>query len=238
MIFARTSLLIALAALFSVSSAIAADSPKADEGFQLLFDGKTLDGWYGLAHTNPAKLEAMSEEERNALKEKNAKDVAEHWKVENGEIINDGHGVFLTTEKDYADFQLKLDWKMVGAHTDSGIYLRGCPQVQIWDPSNPGQFKNGNQKGSGGLWNNNPNTPGKDPLVKADHPVGEWNSLDITMQGERVTVILNGQTVVDNAVMHNYWNRKEPILESGPIQLQTHGGEMRFRNLMIREISE
>jgi hypothetical protein len=108
--------------------------------------------------------------------------------------------------------------------------------VQIWDPANPKVQRHGADKGSGALWNNNPNSPGRFPRVKADRPVGEWNTFRIKMVGDRVTVHFNGQLTVDNAVMHNYFDRKSPMFERGPIQLQTHGAEMRFRNIFIREI--
>lgn len=67
--------------------------------------------------------------------------------------MNDGKGLYLTTEKDYGDFELWVDYKML-PRGDSGIYLRGIPQVQIWDFTEEAKFKLGADKGSGGLWNN------------------------------------------------------------------------------------
>ena len=122
--------------------------------------------------------------------------------------------------------------------SDSGVYLRGCPQIQIWDPDNSKEKKNGAEHGSGGMWNNNHGSPGRVPLVRADHPIGEWNRLKIQMQGDRVTVYLNDKLVVDDAVMHNYFDRDAPMFARGPIQIQTHGGEMQFRNIYLREIHE
>jgi hypothetical protein len=119
---------------------------------------------------------------------------------------------------------------------DSGVYLRATPQVQIWDPTNKGAFKHGAKKGSGGLWNNSAGAPGKDPLVLADKPFGEWNKLRIVQVGARTSVWLNDKLVVDNCVMENYWDRKKPLLRRGPIQLQTHGGEISWRNIFVREI--
>jgi hypothetical protein len=95
----------------------------------------------------------------------------------------------------------------------------------------------GADKGSGGLWNNSPGAAGKDPLVLADNPFGEWNTFRIIQVGERVTVYLNGKLVVDHSRQENFWNRKLPLLKQGPIQLQTHGGEIRWRNIFIREIA-
>ncbi|MFN7814399.1 MAG: DUF1080 domain-containing protein, partial [Planctomycetia bacterium] len=123
---------------------------------------------------------------------------------------------------------------------DSGVYLRGIPQVQIWDPACDRDFKHGCEKGSGGLWNNpaaSPeHAPARFPLVKADKAVGEWNTMRITMRGERVSVVLNGQTVVDDKPMANLFRRGEPMPEKGPIQIQVHGAPIHVRNLFIREL--
>jgi len=119
---------------------------------------------------------------------------------------------------------------------DSGVYLRGVPQVQIWDSTDKGKFSLGADKGSGGLWNNSAGAPGKDPLVLADKPFGEWNKFRIIIVGSRVSVWLNDKQVVDHAIMENYYDRKTAIPPRGPIQLQTHGGEIRWRNIFLREI--
>ncbi len=206
-------------------------------GFTALFNGKDLDGWRGLGHVNPYEIAKWSSEERTAKQQAADADMRAHWRAEGGEIINDGSGVYLTTAKDYRDFELLLEWRMMSPNTDSGIYLRGCPQVQIWDPANPRDQQNGCDKGSGALWNNQNEAEGKWPLFKADKPIGQWNSFRILMLGERVTVEFNGQTVVRYAVMENFWDRARPMLPAGPIQLQTHGGEMRFRNVFVREIA-
>lgn len=221
---------------FSQSPLLAAPAPEPPTGFVAIFNGKDLTGWCGRKQCDPVEFNHLKESERHELQVAADADLAKHWRVDDGEIVNDGHGVFCTTEDDYGNFELLIDWKMVESGTDSGIYLRGCPQVQIWDPGNKPQWEHGAQLGSGGLWNNNPGTPGKDPLVRADRPVGEWNTLQILVKDDRVTVHLNGHLVVDNAVMHNYWNRKIKLYERGPIQLQTHGGEMRFRNVYLRRI--
>jgi hypothetical protein len=108
--------------------------------------------------------------------------------------------------------------------------------VQIWDSTEEGKFSIGANKGSGALWNNSPGAPGKDPLVLADKPFGEWNSVRVIMVGARVSVWLNDKQVVKHAVMENYYDRNLPVPPKGPVQLQTHGGEIRWRNLFIREI--
>lgn len=205
--------------------------------YRALFNGTDLKGWQGMPHFDPRKLAEMSEEDKKSkFAEWNA-DRDMHWKVENGEIVNDGHGVFLTTEESFQDFELLIDFKTVPL-ADSGIYLKSSPQVQIWDPADPNQQKNGANLGSGGLWNNNPGNPGKNPLSLVDTPFGEWNRFRILQVGARTSVWLNDKLVVDFAVMDNYWVREKPLFPSGQIQLQTHGGEIRWRNVFIRELSD
>ena len=206
------------------------------EGFEALFNGKDLKGWFGHGTKDPRTLWKMSPEELKKHQEETLKDINAHWSVKDGELINDGKGLYLTTKKDYKDFELLLEYKTV-PKADSGIYLRGVPQVQIWDPTEEAKWKIGADKGSGGLWNNSKGAPGKDPLKRMDKPFGEWNKFHIIMIGERVTVYLNNEKVVDNVVMENFFDRKIPIFEKGPIQLQTHGGEIRWKNIFIREIT-
>lgn len=214
---------------------ITANAATPPPGFTALFNGKDLTGWRGGDTFDHRKYLAMSEEKRAEQDAKWTADMKEHWHAEGDELVNDGHGKYATTEKDYGDFELLIEYKTV-PKADSGIYLRGVPQVQIWDHTNPAQFRNGADKGSGGLWNNSPGAPGKDPLVLADKPFGEWNKFRIVMIGSRVSVWLNDKLVVDHAIMENYYDRKSPVPAKGPIQLQTHGGEIRWRNIFLREI--
>jgi hypothetical protein len=208
------------------------------EGFAALFNGNDLSGWHGMTTFDPRKLETMPEEERQKqLDEWNAT-IREHWSVRDGVIYNDGFGAYLTTDKDYGDYELLLEYKTVPL-ADSGVYLRSTPQVQIWDWTNEKVLALGADKGSGGLWNNSAGSPGKDPSVRADKPFGEWNSFRILQVGARTSVWLNGKQVVDHAIMENYFDReapREPLFRKGKIQLQTHGGEISWRNLFIREI--
>ena len=208
------------------------------EGFVSLYNGKNLDGWWGLKTEDPAKWMALSPEDFAKKKKASLEDIKKHWTAKGDILHNDGHGLYLTTEKYYGDFELLVDYKTV-AKADSGIYLRGIPQVQIWDYTKEGgKWKIGADKGSGGLWNNSKGKPGKDPLVLADNPIGEWNSFRIRMVGENVTIHLNDKLVVDNVRLENYFNRKGPLPEKGPIQLQTHGGEISWRNIFIKELGK
>ena len=208
----------------------------APSGFRALFNGKDLSGWYGLGHFDPRKLENMTAAQRAAKRSQDMESVRAHWKVENGAIVNDGKGVYLTTDEEFGDMELLIDYWTV-AKADSGIYLRANPQVQIWDYTEVGgKWHIGADKGSGGLWNNSPGAPGKDPLGMADKPFGEWNRFRILQVGDKTTIFLNDRLVVDHARMENFWDRKNPLWPKGPIQLQTHGGEIRWKNIFVREI--
>jgi hypothetical protein len=228
---------LATASCFLVVFGLATDSRAEEklntppEGFTALFNGKDLTGWRGLVTIKDRKTK--SAEEVAKLQEEADKSMHEHWKVEDGALVFDGKGQSLCTAKDYGDFELLVDWKILKGG-DSGIYLRGCPQVQIWDTEWEEYFKHGAEKGSGSLWNNKANP--RFPDVKADKPVGEWNTFHITMAGEKVTVKLNGQTVVNNVTMENLWEPGKPIYESGPIELQNHGNTLYFRNIYVKEL--
>ncbi len=200
---------------------IAASVP-GSAGFTPLFNGKDLTGWKGLV-ADPIKRAKMTPEQLAAAQAKADESMRAHWKVEDGALVFDGKGQSLCTAKDYKDFEMLVDWKIL-PKGDSGIYLRGSPQVQIWD----------HPLGSGGLYNNKKNP--SNPLVAADKPVGEWNTFRIKMVGEKVTIHLNDKLVVDNVTLENYWDRKHPIFPTGQIELQNHGNTLWFRNLFIREL--
>jgi hypothetical protein len=212
---------------FLVPPAFSEDGPDntPPEGYVALFNGKDLTGWKGLVE-NPEKRAEMSEEELEAAQKIADERMRAHWKVEEGALVFDGKGDSLCTDKDYGDFEMYVDWKIL-EEGDSGIYLRGSPQVQIWDPS---QWP----EGSGGLYNNKIH-PSK-PLLEADNPIGAWNTFYIEMVGDKVTVKLNNQLVVDEVVMENYWNRDKPIYPAGQIELQNHGNTLWFKNIYIREL--
>jgi len=233
-----TSLLCsAIAGLVGLISAttFAQENNQPPPGFTALFNGKDLTGWYGLGHFDPRTK--LSYPEFVRLYQGNQAQFDKHWRVENGDLVNDGDGTYATTDKEYGDMEFWIDYKTV-AKADSGIYLRASPQVQIWDYTKEGgKWDIGADKGSGGLWNNSPGAPGKDPLVLADKPFGEWNRFRIQQVGDRTSVWLNGKLVVDAAPLENFWDRTRPLFSRGPIQLQTHGGEIRWRNIFIREIS-
>ncbi len=225
-------------ALASLGLAVCAFAPttlaEPPAGFTNLFNEKNLDGWHGhnphdtVGKVKPDQLQGKIDGFQEAFNK--------HWSVENGEMVNDGHGPYATTNKSYGDVEFHVDYKTV-AQADSGVYMRGTPQVQIWDTTEAGgKWHIQADLGSSGLWNNSPGAPGKNPLVHADKPFGEWNKLCVVQLGARTTIHFNDKLTVDNAIMENYYNRKAPLAAKGPIHLQTHGGEIRWKNIHIREI--
>jgi len=190
-----------------------------------LFDGETLEGWQGFAGDWP-KRAAMDAEALARAQGQADERMRAHWRVEEGTLAFDGEGESLVSVRQFGDFELMLDWR-IGPDGDSGIYLRGTPQVQIWDAAR-------HPEGSGGLYNNQEGA--SRPLQCADRPVGEWNTFYVRLVGDRVTVFLNGILVVDGVRLENYWDRERPLHGRGPIELQAHGSPLAFRNLRVREI--
>jgi len=215
-----------LAAVVLGAMCVLAAGERADntppEGFVALFNGKDLAGWKSLV-ADPPKRAKMTAEELEKAQQKADEDMRAHWKVADGALVFDGKGSHLCTVKDYGDFEMYVDWK-IEKGGDSGIYVRGSPQVQIWD----------NPIGSGGLYNNEKN-PSK-PLVVADNPPGEWNRFYIKMVGDMVTIRLNDKLVVDHVTMENYWERNKPMYPTGQLELQSHGSALYFKNIYVKEI--
>ena len=213
-----------------------AAAPSPPKGFQAIFNAADLSGWHGL---NPHRAAGLTGDKKTETLAQQRAEFAVHWTVENGELVNDGHGPYATTDEAYGDIELRLEDKTV-PRADSGIYLRGTPQVQIWDWNQIFDPKNPTRRphlGSGGLFNNTPATLGRDPSLRADKPFGQWNQFRIRQIGARTWVWLNNRAVVEGAVMENYWDREQPLPATGPIMLQTHGGEIRWRNIFVRKIA-
>jgi hypothetical protein len=248
----RLALVAALTALAAAATSARGEDNKPPAGFTALFNGKDLTGWQG--NIDMKQRATLPKEKQAELVKQRTKTAHEHWSVKNGAIHCDGKGgVSLQTVKDYGNFELYVDWK-IEKNGDSGLYLRGQPQVQIWDSENsPGARNEDKNTGSGGLWNNPlpPNAAksndiaiklaegkkiGKIPLKKADKPVGEWNTFHITVIGDDVSVELNGQKVVEKAKLLNYWDRGKPVPAKGPVELQFHGDPLWFKNIYIKEL--
>ena len=176
--FAKLIVIFSLLLSTSLSLAAEGKKPKLNvppKGFRALFNGKDLTGWQGVlknSYDNPVKRNQLGQEDYAKRQAQANERMVKHWKVKNGVLEFDGKGFSLATDRDYTDFEMQVDWKLLYPKGDSGIYLRGSPQVQIWDPEQ-------HKVGSGGLFNNKIN-PDK-PLVTADKPIGQWNNFRIRM---------------------------------------------------------
>lgn len=204
-----------------------------EKGFVSLFNGKDLTGWKGLVE-NPIARAKMSAEQLKQKQEKADEAMRNDWKVEDGLLVYVGHGFDnLCSEKAYGDFEMTVDWCLDpnGEEPDAGVYLRGTPQVQIWDIR---RTNVGAQVGSGGLYNNQKHR--STPTSVEDNKLGEWNTFYIKMVGDKVTVKLNGVTVVDNVTLENYWDRSQPIFPREQIEMQAHGSKVYFRDIFLREL--
>ena len=189
-------------------------------GFTPLFNGRDLAGWHGMGTFDIRRYAVMNKEARAKKLADDLADMKRHWTVVDGELVNDGKGAYATTDRDYGDIELLVDYKML-PKGDSGVYLRGTPQVQIWDYTPESKSRAmGSDKGSGGLFNNDRDAPGRDPLVLADKPFGEWNHLRILQTGARTSVWLNDKLVVDHATWQNYFDRPTPQPPTVPITIR------------------
>jgi hypothetical protein len=218
----------------------------APAGFVAAFNGKDLAGWKGLQDPkkkldNPFVRAAQSPEDFKANQAEADENMRAHWKPTDGVLVFEPGekktGRSLCTEKLYADMEMWVSWK-IKEGGDSGVYLRGTPQVQIWDTS---LLRVGGEVGSGGLYNNSKHPA--IPLVVADKPVGEWNTFFIRMIGDKVTVYLNGQLVVDDVPLENYWDKgnktnPRPLPAREQIELQNHGNTLYFKNVYIKDLNE
>src|SRR4051794_21529405 len=108
-------LLAALATLLLAPLALlhAAD-PAPPQGFRALFNGKDLTGWHGL---NPHSVQKLTGEKRDAALAKMREEFPQHWRVENGELVNAGTGPYATTDEEFGDYELQIEYKTV-PHAD------------------------------------------------------------------------------------------------------------------------
>jgi hypothetical protein len=211
--------LTALAALIALPAGLRADEPpKPGPGFTALFNGKDLTGW--VAHGG--KLEK--------------------WGVENGMIYSGGAGGWLMTDKEFRDFELRLEYRMPrGGNSGVAVHspLQGDPaytgmEIQLLD-DDADQYKNLRPaQYTGSIYDV---VPAKRGFIK---PVGEWNSIRILSKGRHLTVEMNG-TVITDANLDDYTTdhgKKHPGLlrADGHLGLQDHGGRVEFRNIFVKEM--
>ena len=147
------------------------------------------------------------------------------WKVENGTLVSPGHGAELITDAKFNDFKLHVEFNCARG-ANSGVYLRGRYEVQIEDDPEP----EGPTMRTGGVYGF------LAPSPEQPRRPGEWQSYDITLIGREVTVIQNGQTIIDKQEIPGITGGALDSHEGspGPIYLQgTEAGHVAFRNIMI-----
>lgn len=180
-----------------------------------LFNGKNLDGW-----------ELLDPKSVNG------------WKVIDGVLVNDpvqkegeahiSYGNLRTTET-FEDFNLKLEVN-VPKGSNSGVYLRGIYEVQVMDSYG----KALDSHNMGALYSRIV------PLVAAEKPAGEWQEMDITLYKRHLTVILNGQKIIDNQPVKGVTGEAMTADEfiPGPIYLQGNHGKVSYRNIVLTPIED
>lgn len=149
------------------------------------------------------------------------------WKVVNGELTNDPRSTDIITERTFRDFKLHIEFKME-EKSNSGVYVRGRYEVQVQDDFG----KEPDSRRCGGIYGFI--APTKNTVKKA----GEWQSFDITLIGRRITVMLNGETIIDNAEIPGITGGALDSDEAqrGPIMLQGDHGKIYYRNIVITPV--
>jgi hypothetical protein len=188
---------------------------EAKEGFKLLFNGKDLTGW---KYRNP--------------------DGTKSWLVENGMMINrleknnrqetTGHGTDLMTEAKFRDFVFRFEY-LVPPGSNSGLYLRGRHEIQIFDDYSKGKPEMG---GNGAIYSVKPAS------LFASRKPGQWQELEARIVGQKITVILNGVKIHDEVECPRGTggHLDENLDQPGPILIQGDHGEVAVRNVRIKPL--
>ena len=175
-------------------------APKG-KGWTALFNGKDLTGWQSLPKDRPNS-----------------------WKVENGVLVNTSkehdHGTNLCTDRKYWDYEIYYEY-CVPENGNSGVYLRGQYEIQILDDYGVPSDKP-KHWGNGGICNQ------KTPSKNASKPAGEWQSGYARIIGEKISVFINGQQVIEEFVPPKQGDPK------GPILLQGDQTPIKFRCVFIK----
>lgn len=207
--------------LFVFSLLLLAAAPARADDFVPLFNGKNLDGWT----------------ERQVRKGQEGR-----WRVEDGILKAKAGSGWLGTEKLYGDFVLRVEWKIV-ENGNSGVFFRvpttefkGSPsdagfEIQILD-DNGSHYKGKLQpyQYCGGLYHFQPISK---PVFKG---AGEWNSYELTVKGDRISLVFNGEKVIEADISKNADMQKRP--KTGYIGLQNHGTDVEFRKVAIKVIGD
>jgi len=198
---AQTMIAIAAACLLSAANvSLAAD--KTEEGFVSLFDGKTLDGWHLM---NGAK-----------------------FVVEDGVIKhNEGHG-WLRSDKEHADFMVRLEFRFMKPKQDGGVFLRAGNEGKDW-PDRKYEVQIENTRRMAMIFNAKHDL-NVELVRKVLKPDGEWNEYDIKIVGPRIEVRLNGELVTTS--------NSADALKRGYLGLQGENGCHEYRNIRIKDLSK
>jgi len=150
------------------------------------------------------------------------------WEVHDGILDNTGRGVDIITEQEFGDVELHIEY-LFPKDSNSGIYLRGQYEIQILDSL--GKTYNYPAE-NGALYSQ------KRPDVEATKPAGEWQIMDITIEGMTLNVTLNGKKIHDHVTIEGPTGGQlvEGNLPKGPLMLQGDHGPVMFRNICIREM--
>ena len=203
---------IIVSALLVLTSHGQAAETQPPQGFTALFNGKDLAGWHGRPHIDPSKWAALPEAERQAKLETWKAGAKKHWKVDSGQLVNDGDGAYLSSDKDFSDIELVVEYQAV-PKADGGIYLRGTGQVRIWDSTKEGGLR----------------------------PVGEWNFMEVTVRGPTIVTELNGTRILSAELskvtefMHNNLHPGKDRT-SGHFGFCGHSDPVAFRNVQIKSL--
>ncbi|HYE75086.1 MAG TPA: DUF1080 domain-containing protein, partial [Blastocatellia bacterium] len=149
------------------------------------------------------------------------------WKIEGDTMTNVPHANNLVSKKQFKDFRIQCEYKLEKG-SNSGIYLRGRYELQVLDDYG----KEPKSHGHMALYSR------VAPKVNASKPVGEWQTMEATIVGNRVTVTLNGQTVHDNILIEGITGGALDSNEGapGPIMIQGDHEKVHFRKVIVTPI--
>jgi len=184
-------------------------------GFISLFNGSDLQGWQGAV--SEQELLAVPETDRPGLQQKANDAAATHWTASEGILKSDGEAIGLQTIAHYRDCEVSIDWKLP-ADAAAAITLRGSSTLTM--------AETGLQLGD--------RTIAEPPRHNARQSPTGWNTLHITLRGDKVTVRSNGMLVVDNLPLENSNDREKPVPASGPLELRALKGKGEFRNIFLK----
>jgi hypothetical protein len=217
----RLAIFLCLLALPFFASGQAVQNRDKDDGFAPLFNGKDLNGWK-LYQSKP-----------------------EGWVVEENLLVCTGKGGgWLGTERDYANFVLRLEYRL-GPAGNSGVYVRAPEtghisrvgmEIQILDDQHPKYANLDFYQYTGSIYHV------QAPTRRAGKPAGEWNTMEIRAEGRHMVVVLNGKKIIDADLDYLQKDpevaREHPGLArtTGKLGLQSHNDRVEYRNLRIKEL--